>query len=482
MTKAHRATPKAQKIDNACGLRGRQGRSAAARTMWYVQPAMQPSAARLEVGSDFADRYRVLSAIKQGGMGSVYEVIDLRTDRLRALKVMLPEIAKDVDLRARFEREASVVGRVRSDHLVEIIDAGICEPDTPFLVMELLRGEELGAILDRGPIAAGEALTFLGQIAHGLDKVHDEGVVHRDLKPENVFVTQRDDGSPQVKILDFGVAKVVDYAGSLRTTRSLGTPLYMAPEQLTGDGTIGPAADLYALAQLAFSMLVGKPYWFEEARDASNAWSFISVVVRGSVEPPSARAPRLGTSLAPGFDRWFAKATDKRPARRFESAREQIEALSTVLGEALGDGSSVMVPRPQATRPSRSRTGWFVVAAGTIGVLTVPLVCSFAKPDGSNDAPPPERTDAAPADRSPSSGPASSDPSAPPAVSASVPALEVPTARSSVSASSSAAGRAPDERSARAATATAASTATATATATASATATATKRDPLDEY
>jgi eukaryotic-like serine/threonine-protein kinase len=355
------------------------------RAMCYEPPAMEAPAARLEVGADFAERYRVLRCLKHGGMGSVYEVLDRRTDRLRALKVMQPDVATDPDMRVRFEQEAMVVVRVRSDHIVEVVDAGICEPDTPFLVMELLHGEDLAALLaKRKVLEAEEVVSMLSQVASGLDKVHEEGVVHRDLKLENLFVSRRDDGSLHVKIVDFGVAKIVHYAASLSTTRSLGTPLFMAPEQLTGEGTIGPAADLYALAHAAFCLLVGKPYWFEDGQDADNPYAFISIVVRGVVEPACARARRFGVTLPASFDPWFAKATAKRPSRRFESASEQIAALRLALGVQV-PGATVPV---QVSKP-RVRLAWVALALGGILSLAVaPLVCSSTHADDAERAPP----------------------------------------------------------------------------------------------
>ncbi|MFO0551236.1 MAG: serine/threonine-protein kinase [Polyangiaceae bacterium] len=329
---------------------------------------MASPATELEVGSDFAGRYRVVRCLKRGGMGSVYEVVDRRTDRLRALKIMQPEIAKDADLRARFEREASIVGRVRSDHIIEVVDAGVCEPDTPFLVMELLAGEDLGARVERGPLEVGVALSLLEQVARGLDKVHADGVIHRDLKLENLFVTRRDDGSDHVKLLDFGIAKALD-PSSLGTTRSLGTPLYMAPEQLTGDGTIGPAADLYALAHVAYSMLVGKPYWSEEAKSASNAYAFISRVVRGAVEPPTERARRDSVTLPRAFDAWFSRATSFDPGARFETAHEQIDALRVALGAGV---SSALGPVELApTRRAPVKTKVFAIAGAALVVTFV---------------------------------------------------------------------------------------------------------------
>src|SRR5262249_53533623 len=160
--------------------------------------------------------------------------------------------ASDADLSHRFRQEATVAGQVESEHVIEVFDADV-DPSSgaPFLVMELLRGEDLGALVHRnGPLGKELVVNYLGQIALGLDKTHAQGIVHRDLKPENLFLTHRDDASPRLKILDFGIAKVFATTGTLHTTRSIGTPLYMSPEQLTGEATIDARADLYSLAHV----------------------------------------------------------------------------------------------------------------------------------------------------------------------------------------------------------------------------------------
>jgi serine/threonine protein kinase len=215
----------------------------------------------LPEGTVFQGRYRVSRLIKAGGMGAVYEVKDERSDRKRALKVLLPNLFADADMRARFEREAKVTGDVESEHLVEVFDAGVDDAtESPFIVMELLRGEDLETLLRRsGPLSTPEVVVLMGQVAMALDKMHGAGVVHRDLKPENLFLTRRDDGSPRVKILDFGLAKVIAGASPASgTTRVIGTPQYMSPEQMGGQQNIGPRADLYALGHIAYTLLVGR--------------------------------------------------------------------------------------------------------------------------------------------------------------------------------------------------------------------------------
>ncbi len=168
-----------------------------------------PAFAALQQDVLFHGRYRVVRSIKAGGMGAVYEVIDEATNSRRALKVMLPGSIEKPELRARFALEARVTGDVESDHIVRISDAGIDQATgMPFLVMELLRGEELGAIVKkRGPLPPVEVVTYLYQAALALDKAHAASIVHRDIKPANLFLVHRDDGSPCVKILDFGIAR-----------------------------------------------------------------------------------------------------------------------------------------------------------------------------------------------------------------------------------------------------------------------------------
>jgi serine/threonine-protein kinase len=311
----------------------------------------------LAEGSSFQGRYTIGRCIKVGGMGAVYEVTHIETRRRRALKVMLPSLIRDPDLRARFKLEATVTAEIESHHVVETFDAGIdAETGAPFLVMELLKGEELAELLARKKrLSATEALELLRQCALALDKTHAAGIIHRDLKPENLFVTRRDDGAPHLKVLDFGVAKLFAQSQqSIKTTRSLGTPLYMPPEQIEGAGTIDHRADLYSLAHIAFTMLVGEAYWEPESRATDSVYPVLLKVMKGAPEPASFRAARLEVTLPSAFDAWFAKGTALAPEDRFEGAGELVAALATALGEPLSSRASVAqevaAPAPPASR------------------------------------------------------------------------------------------------------------------------------------
>jgi serine/threonine-protein kinase len=316
---------------------------------------------QLREGEVFAGRYRVVTRIASGGMGSVYEVIHLETNRRRALKLMHPHILQSADMRERFLREARVTAEIDSEFIVDVFDAGIDEPTgMPFLVMELLRGEEIGKRLKRlGRLPVAEVLTYLGQVAVALDKTHAASIVHRDLKPENLFLTARDDGSPRIKILDFGVAKLIaEGTTQAGVTNSVGTPLYMAPEQFKADSTVSPASDIYALGMIAYALLVGQPYWVEEARRGANVFAFAIVAMSGPPEPPSLRALRWGARLPPGFDAWFATATAVDPAQRFPTATVAVGALGPALGaaEAAPPPSppllTIVIPKDAAAPPS----------------------------------------------------------------------------------------------------------------------------------
>jgi serine/threonine-protein kinase len=285
----------------------------------------------LPLGELFMDRYRVVRCLAHGGMGAVYEVVHKQTERPLALKVLLPIVLADEDARGRFSQEARVTARVQSDHIVDVVDAGV-DPETgmPFLVMELLHGDDLGEVVAKGPVAPELAVLLLGQAAVALDRCHAANIVHRDLKPGNIMITRRDDGSPQTKILDFGVAKVLRPGALTTGTRSVGTTLYMAPEQLTGDHALSPAADRYSLAQLAYTMLVGKPYFQKEAAELE-PYPLLAVVAEGPREPASARAKRAGARLPRAFDAWFARATELEPTRRPSSAADLVFGLAAAL-------------------------------------------------------------------------------------------------------------------------------------------------------
>ncbi len=344
----------------------------------------EPALGILRPGELFHQRYRVVRLISEGGMGAVYEVIDERTKSARALKIMLPSLMRDRDLRARFEREATVTGAIESDHIARVSDAAV-DPATgmPFLVMELLRGQDLGAMLDeRGACAPAEVMTYLSHAARALDKAHAAGIVHRDLKPENLFLTKRDDGSPCLKVLDFGIAKLVSATDRARGTRIIGTPVYMSPEQIQGNGALDARSDVYALGHIAYTLLVGHAYWSEEvAANEDSVFMLYKSIAGGTKEAPSARAKRRhGVSLPPAFDAWFARVTSLRPEERYARATLAVEALGAALAAGGPPVSAVARTVPAAplgvtgSAPRRSSAMRVAFGVGVIVLTTATAI------------------------------------------------------------------------------------------------------------
>jgi serine/threonine-protein kinase len=278
-----------------------------------------------------AGRYRVVREIGQGGMGTVYLVEHVHTGERLALKALRSGAAALGPAAERFKREARASARIRSEHVVRVIDADVIG-DMRFLVMELLEGYALADLSRaRGKLPYPEAIAILAQVAVALDRAHSMGIVHRDVKPENVFVHRRDDGSAIVKVLDFGVAKVLapgdaGDAAHLSTTTGvvMGTPAYMAPEQARGlPDAIGPATDVWAIGLVALRLLTGEAYW-----QATTMGDLMAHIIALPLDVPSQRWPWL----PPGFDGWFFRSCDRDPARRFASVGEQVRELASVLG------------------------------------------------------------------------------------------------------------------------------------------------------
>lgn len=289
----------------------------------------------LAPGSIFAQRYRIVRLIGQGGMGAVFEVVHVETERRCALKVMQPNMVDNEAMRARFRQEAKVAALVNSEHIVDVYDAGFDEgTQMPFLVMELLSGYELRQKLKKdGKFTPAEVALYLHQTALALEKTHRQNIIHRDLKPENLFLTFRENGSPHVKILDFGVAKfMTESASHTSATRDVGTPLFMAPEQFTMGAKPSAQTDIYALGMIAYHFLTGVSYWADDHGAAATIYAFAIHVVQGIPEAPTIRARRRGVNLPPAFDTWFARAAARNPEQRFQSALTAAAELADALG------------------------------------------------------------------------------------------------------------------------------------------------------
>jgi tRNA A-37 threonylcarbamoyl transferase component Bud32 len=202
--------------------------------------------------------YKVVRVLGQGGMARLYEAEHLRIDAKYAIKVIHDELAREPSMLARFEREAHAAGRIRSEHVVRLVDVLRTPDDRPCMVTELLHGEDLQARLERdGKTSVAEAIRTVRQLCKGVAAAHAVGVVHRDLKPSNVFLCT----NGTVKVFDFGIAKIEDDEKLTRTGAVIGTAAYMAPEQARRAADAGPLADVYAIGAILYHMLTGQmPY------------------------------------------------------------------------------------------------------------------------------------------------------------------------------------------------------------------------------
>src|SRR5580658_9958507 len=334
-----------------------------------------------------AGRFRLNHVLGGGGMGAVWHATHLGLDIPCAIKFVKGELADNEDMRARFEREAKAAAHLRSPHVVQILDHGVCE-GTPYIAMELLDGEDLGARLQKvGRLSPEEVYKVMSEACRALTKAHANGIVHRDLKPDNIFMV-RDDEREITKVLDFGIAKSVtnELGGSgTKTGAMLGTPYYMSPEQAQGTKAVDFRSDLWSLAVITFQCLTGSlPFESEALGD------LLVKIIISPIPIPSQIAP-----VPTGFDKWWAKAASREVSERFQSAKEFSDGLAPVCGISHVSG---VIDRPQLRVVSETEQGAGgtgprqlitpPVAGGRAAGEPVPTPATFADPQGNSPAVP----------------------------------------------------------------------------------------------
>ena len=338
----------------------------------------------LAIGSVFGGDFRVVRKLSEGGMGAVWVAEQLSTGKERALKLMHAQMIADARLRERFAQEARIGARIESDHVVEVVAAGV-EPSTgsPWLAMELLKGETLADRIARGPLDLPTAREVFAQLAHALVAAHDARIVHRDLKPDNLFLAHpRRTGVPfMLKVLDFGIAKLVLESHS-KHTQSIGTPMWMAPEQTEIGKPILPACDVWAVGLIAYAVLTGRSYWHSANIPDTGPLQLMREVLIEPLDAASQRANAYGVAhlLPPGFDAWFARCVVRSIEQRFPHAREALGSLDSVLGGAPVAPMHAMqtrlptvdVPPPQRTMEMSSPP------TASMGTQPAPQVLSIA--------------------------------------------------------------------------------------------------------
>ncbi|MEO9233043.1 MAG: protein kinase [Polyangiaceae bacterium] len=294
-------------------------------------------------GARLGERYELEAKVGEGGMGEVWRAKHLALENNVAIKFLSGSLAANEETKKRFLMEAKLTAQLRSRHAVQVFDFGLTDDGQPYLVMELLHGEPLGERIERERhLSLHDVAAFMGDAAKALHRAHALGIVHRDFKPDNVFLTKGEDRDVEVKVVDFGIAKLI---GSLeearpsmtdlaeitgkalsqltRTGKLVGTPHYMSPEQVRMSAEVGPAADIWAFGVVAFEALTGEcPF------DGGSVIELFSKIQLGKARD----ARSLNPDIPEAFDDWFKVACAVDPSLRFPDA----QIAATLLADALG--------------------------------------------------------------------------------------------------------------------------------------------------
>jgi serine/threonine-protein kinase len=325
-----------------------------------------------------AGKYELRDRLGRGGRGEVYRALQTGLGREVAVKLVRDA---DEDTRARFVREARIAAEIKHPCVVSIFDAGVDEDGTPYCAMELLEGETLDARIGReGRLPASEAVALIASVASALTAVHQKGFLHRDVKPGNIFLAKREDGGVDPKLIDFGVAKriAVEPAVVERVTQRglgkvgvprptqpgmiVGTPRYLAPEQILGTD-LDARCDLYALAVTLYEALAGTPPFYGD-----DIGELLGNIVCDAPEPLAQRVP--DAQIPAALDREVLRALAKEPANRHASVAEFSAALWAALATARVESSAPPPPPlPVASRAPHFAVAFAVVALATLGIV-----------------------------------------------------------------------------------------------------------------
>jgi eukaryotic-like serine/threonine-protein kinase len=336
---------------------------------------------QLERGSIVSGRYRLERPLAQGAMGCVWVAHHLQLDVDVAIKLMAPGFAESDEARIRFEREAKASALLKVPNAVHVYDYGI-EAGSPYLVMELLEGEDLAARLKRqGRLSLAATLAVLEPIGKALRRARELGLVHRDLKPGNIFLARSGD-EEIVKVVDFGIAKAAASLGldahATRTGSLLGSPRYMSPEQVRRSNHIDHRSDLWAVGVIAFECTTGQvPFPGDE----------IGEVLVDVCTAPIPRASSIAPDLGPDVDLFFDHALMRDPDKRFQSAQELVEAFAALVhaGAPAQLGSPSFAALPQAASPlaASSQGAAPAVASHSVSASTSPSSSGLRAPPPS---------------------------------------------------------------------------------------------------
>jgi eukaryotic-like serine/threonine-protein kinase len=295
------------------------------------------------------NKYEIVRVIGRGGMGTVYEALNTAIGKRVAMKFVDADVTKNHDAVARFQREAQAASAVESAHIVEIFDSGISEDGRPYIVMELLRGEDLSHLIKRcGRLDVAEAIHVTAQILRGLHRAHQAGIVHRDLKPDNIFLVDRDDDPNFAKILDFGISKMRREGDTpvhtlTRQGTVLGTPFYMSPEQAQAQPDVDGRTDLWAVGAILYECLTGRPPYTGTTYE-----QVIVNICMNDADDVRVHNPGVPEPLAAVI----ARALERDRDQRFQTAREFLDAMRGIASPRSGSLSDESFPGVSSSDPA----------------------------------------------------------------------------------------------------------------------------------
>ena len=339
--------------------------------------------ATLEPGTLLAGKYKVERAIATGGMGAVLAATHATLGHPVAIKVMLPEAVAHEGAQDRFLREARAAAHLTSEHVVRVFDVGTLDDGLPYMVMEHLIGRDLSAIQEeRGPLPVPEVAGYLVQALDGLCDAHEAGVIHRDLKPSNLFVVER---TGRLKILDFGISKVLSDAGPLSsadavrtaTTALFGSPAYMSPEQVRSTKNVERSADIWSIGVILFELLVGRSLFQGESFG-----EIFAQILQDPIPRVTTLRPDVPSELSDIVARCLDRDRDKRP-----TARE----LRDLLAPFASNSPRILPPTPSRNVASKPDDSASLASARTLQVPSSDLADSAppkpAPTDGKSRTP-----------------------------------------------------------------------------------------------
>jgi serine/threonine-protein kinase len=420
-------------------------------------------AAGVQPGQILLGKYRIERVLGVGGMGVVVAATHVSLEERVAIKFLLPEALQNAEAVARFLREARAAVRIKSEHVARVTDVGTLDTGAPYMIMEYLHGGDLGALAKtHGALPVEAAVEYVLQACEALAEAHALGIIHRDLKPSNLFVVHRADGTPSVKVLDFGISKVTGMGasgadlGMTKTTTIMGSPLYMSPEQMASSRDVDARTDIWALGAILFELLTGRvPF------QADTITQLCAMILQQRAEPLRNFRPDAPEGLQTVIGRClekdrnlrfsnvaeFANALSPYAPRRARLSIERVSRVVQAAGlsvsshaieeAAHSEGVPASTASPWAATGTQKKGGGLKVAvvlgvlvlAGAAAAAVVVVKRSTASPEASTSAAPAGEPDvkAAAAGPTPSPAPVDVTPAVNPAPASTAPASAAPT-------------------------------------------------------